>query len=134
VKADFRTGRIFHYLYRLEGILGPGHGHSVVKSCHPGALQGGFYTLPVNSENSECITQEVITFIVFISSRGRSLRRRTLQDLRGTRIFPVPILQNVLYHTTKSIIQHHGTIILRKPSLHVDSLELKLIYTRSDYV
>jgi len=55
-------------------------------------------------------------------------------NLRGTRTFPVPILQNVLYHTTKSIIQHHGTIILRKPSLHVDSLELKLIYTRSDYV
>ena len=47
VEADFRTGRFFHYLYRLEGILGPGLGHSAVKSCLPGALQGGFYPLPV---------------------------------------------------------------------------------------
>jgi len=39
VEADFRTGRFLHYLYRLEGILGPGLGHSVVKSCLPGALQ-----------------------------------------------------------------------------------------------
>ena len=38
VEADFRTGRIFHYLCHLIGILGPGLGHSVVKSCLPGAL------------------------------------------------------------------------------------------------
>ena len=47
VEADFRTGRILHYLCHLRGILGPGLGHSVVKSCLPGALQGGFYPLPV---------------------------------------------------------------------------------------
>ena len=47
VEADFRTGRIFHYLCHLGGILGPGRGHSVVKFCLPGALQGGFYPLPV---------------------------------------------------------------------------------------
>jgi hypothetical protein len=47
VEADFRTGRILHYLCHLGGILGPGRGHSVVKSCLPGALQGGFYPLPV---------------------------------------------------------------------------------------
>ena len=47
VEADFRTGRIFHYLCHLEGILGQGRGHSVVKSYLPGALQGRFYPLPV---------------------------------------------------------------------------------------
>ena len=47
VEADLRTGRIFHYLCHLEGISGPGRGHSVVKSCLPGAQQGGFYPLPV---------------------------------------------------------------------------------------
>jgi hypothetical protein len=46
LEADFRTGRIFHYLCHPEGILGPGRGHSVVKSCLPGAPQGGFYPLP----------------------------------------------------------------------------------------
>ena len=47
LEADFRTGQFLHYLNRLEGILRPGLGHSVVKSCLPGALQGGFYPLPV---------------------------------------------------------------------------------------
>ena len=60
--------------------------------------------------------------------------RRFSGFLRGTRIFPVPILRNVLFHTTKSIIQHHGTIILRKPSLHVDSLKHKLRYARKDNI
>jgi hypothetical protein len=47
VEADLRTGRIYYYLCHLEVILGPERGHSVVKSCLPGALQGGFYPLPV---------------------------------------------------------------------------------------
>ena len=53
VEADFQTGRIFHYLCHLEGILEPGRGHSVVKSCLPGALQGGF--APPGSDNNSPI-------------------------------------------------------------------------------
>ena len=47
VEADFRTGRNIHYSCHLEGTKGPECGNSVVKSCLPGALQGGFYPLPV---------------------------------------------------------------------------------------
>ena len=47
VETYFRTSGIFHYLWHLEVILGPGRGYSVAKSCLPGALQGGFYPLPV---------------------------------------------------------------------------------------
>ena len=47
VETYFRTSGIFHYLWHLEVILGPGRGYSVAKSCLPEALQGGFYPLPV---------------------------------------------------------------------------------------